>query len=869
METQHSHQSSHHHSTLHHPRFYHHHEARHAVDLHDPAYQDALEKTNVESKPKTDKYAREYAQEQGVEMSVYLDYIRNELENESNCLQMPMTILLLLSFCFLATSHLSQQQIYAVEESIEFDISENANFAFAHAMGHKGIIDVNSIADFWSWMRLGFLPLIVQSSWSYSEAYPAALGSFVLWNTSYSQDDLPSKWLFPGYQRAAPVQNDYLRYHKIIGGIRMMQEVVEPADESCIYSSQISPVFRDWFQKPCVPATLAELPPELHETEAFSGIQRVQWLLPELDTMEDMKGTVLDMEDGCHFAIASGAPLSSCGCDWCKKQDPVQPWIDEQTLRVETSFVVFNPVYGLYTYVGVNFFFNRGGAIYKFINVMSFWADETAKPILEQLPMWLADLFWVCANLYVMVTESKEIFGLIRVSKQRFYKTLWEDYFSVWNLIDWVSIIVAILIIQFYITMRLAIGDVTEQLIVMMQHSLNTPARAVAEEANNLFFDLVQSAAEAEKHFRRALSVYPMVVMLRLFKSFKAQKKLALVTDTMFKATQDLLHFAIVFMSIFVCMMVNSVLFFGQDVQEFSSLPRAIHSCFRAMFGDFDWDIMKEIGFLKAGIWFWLFMIVMYLILLNMLLAIIMDAYTNVAEQAKTADPLWKELQKMWRRKMETRRGERVKLNDVYAKFLEEFDGDEKAMLKCNTKVKPEDVCARMNRMPMKQALRTLGASVKRQWDKEEEESQIDEEGMKDVVKELLENVEKRTNIIMQDAEYVRHRLNYYDRLQVKGDPEYDFHFGGHQEGSTEETDLPSAIDAVSADIGNVFVQNMNQIESMQDSLEKQQENLHRLISDMQMMIDQQARCVKSMSDDMDSLGSPRKVLEDEPEAPL
>jgi hypothetical protein len=124
-------------------------------DFNDEAYVQALEQTKIEAKPKADKVVLD----QGVEMNVYLEFIKNELETEANCLQLPMTILLLLSFAFLATAHLGQKQIYAVEESIEFDITENANFAFAHAFGHKGLVDVNSIADFWSWMRLGFFPL--------------------------------------------------------------------------------------------------------------------------------------------------------------------------------------------------------------------------------------------------------------------------------------------------------------------------------------------------------------------------------------------------------------------------------------------------------------------------------------------------------------------------------------------------------------------------------------------------------------------------------------------------------------------------------------------------------------------------------------
>merc|ERR1719281_1502879 len=97
-----------------------------------------------------------------------------------------------------------------------------------------------------------------------------------------------------------------------------------------------------------------------------------------------------------------------------------------------------------------------------------------------------------------------------------------------------------------------------------------------------------------------------------------------------------MVHFFIVFGSVYFCMMVNSVLFFGQDIMEFSTFFRASHTCFLAMLGDWDWEAMQEIGYLKAQVWFWLFMLVMVLVLLNMLLAIIMEAYTT--EKTKAED---------------------------------------------------------------------------------------------------------------------------------------------------------------------------------------------------------------------------------------
>ena len=57
------------------------------------------------------------------------------------------------------------------------------------------------------------------------------------------------------------------------------------------------------------------------------------------------------------------------------------------------------------------------------------------------------------------------------------------------------------------------------------------------------FYEAVEAVCTEEKRFRLILCFYPMLLLLRLFKSFAAQPRLAVVTDTIKLASQDLLHF--------------------------------------------------------------------------------------------------------------------------------------------------------------------------------------------------------------------------------------------------------------------------------------------------------------------------------------
>merc|ERR1712196_50012 len=81
---------------------------------------------------------------------------------------------------------------------------------------------------------------------------------------------------------------------------------------------------------------------------------------------------------------------------------------------------------------------------------------------------------------------------------------------------------------------------------------------------------------------------------------------------------------------------------FGGELVHFNSFGASINSVFLCLNGDFGWysDLTEEVSPLAAGfpytifaIWFWSFMILVVMLLLNMLVAIIMDTYSNVMSE--------------------------------------------------------------------------------------------------------------------------------------------------------------------------------------------------------------------------------------------
>ena len=129
--------------------------------------------------------------------------------------------------------------------------------------------------------------------------------------------------------------------------------------------------------------------------------------------------------------------------------------------------------------------------------------------------------------------------------------------------------------------------------------------------------------------------------MLRLFKAFDAQPRLALVTRILESAAVDIAHFGIVFFTIFGTYAVMGTAVFGRDITEFSTLLRAFDYCFAIMMGEFDMNDLRRTGRIISGLSFWSYQMLMIVVMMNMLLALVMDTYSETKGRNTTSDTLF------------------------------------------------------------------------------------------------------------------------------------------------------------------------------------------------------------------------------------
>jgi len=131
------------------------------------------------------------------------------------------------------------------------------------------------------------------------------------------------------------------------------------------------------------------------------------------------------------------------------------------------------------------------------------------------------------------------------------------------------------------------------------------------------------------------------------------------------------------------------------------------------MNGDWDYDLLQEVGRVKASMWFWMFQIIVVLVLQNIMLAILMDAYNRVKCPPETPSVMF-QFKNQIRRAMQFRQGKRVRLNDIWDALKRDYlndGGSEEEMLTSAMRIYPKGVVKQVRNIHIEQATRTLTQS--------------------------------------------------------------------------------------------------------------------------------------------------------------
>jgi hypothetical protein len=294
-------------------------------------------------------------------------------------------------------------------------------------------------------------------------------------------------------------------------------------------------------------------------------------------------------------------------------------WLDAQTREITVSFATFNGEINVFSSVLFELEHAVGG---YFISKTP--RTHNVRAAVYEDELYGLEALWLFLVILNAITEFREMADAARENGGDCISYWKEDG---WNYVDWLQIILAVTVSLFFFSI---VYD-TSTLVTEYSQGIDAGISEL-EPLNEHLDDILRNMSL----YRGFALINLVVLLMRFFKAFRGQPRLAVITRTFVIAGVDISHFLLVYFSILFAFVASAVFLFGQHVNRYHDWAQACGWCFWSLTGEFFWQEVHEENPTMAIVWWWSFLLVMYLVLTNMLIAMILDAF-NTANQEQTS----------------------------------------------------------------------------------------------------------------------------------------------------------------------------------------------------------------------------------------
>ncbi|CAI5998388.1 unnamed protein product [Closterium sp. NIES-64] len=324
-------------------------------------------------------------------------------------------------------------------------------------------------------------------------------------------------------------------------------------------------------------------------------------------------------------------------------------YIDNGTRSVDVSFITFNGETLTFVLTTVRCTLNAGGSMAVTIKsqpaAMAMYdasAGNIARLVLEVV--YLVGLLWnVCGELQEMADRAAVDGSVL-------------SYFClVWNWVDMLSLALQLAAVVIWVVLWRYVDAFDMQPRYDIYYTLlEMPRYWAVPNPPTGFIGATQAFAELRNIINlRAVyfalqGINVFFMMIRLLKVMDFQPYLGVITRSLSLATPSLLHFFLLSFAVFFCFSMYGYLVFGGALEMFSTVLESMFSCFLLLLNDnssaFFFQRLESWDLIAAMLFFFMFIVFMVFILLNFLIAIIVDAFMSVKDSNIVATSITSDL---------------------------------------------------------------------------------------------------------------------------------------------------------------------------------------------------------------------------------
>lgn len=313
-------------------------------------------------------------------------------------------------------------------------------------------------------------------------------------------------------------------------------------------------------------------------------------------------------------------------------------WTDDATSVLQAHVALFNPEIKAFTHISLRFVLDSGGLVEKEVEVTPLSAN-----IYPSTWHVIVDILWLLLVAGFFFTTLQEVSD----RKGRCCRRCCGDF---WLFIDWLAIWSGIALIVFFILfiqglglLELQLGQLGEDGASVIPDNPNMTAAARASyddlaaitdrEFEGRLANIVESLEVAlliKSYHRVCMFWYVVLILIRFFKGFAGQPRIAMIGRTMSAAGSDIAHLAIILIVLFFNFALGGLVLFGVELKRFSTINMAVRSTMAVIFGRGEFAAMYHLAPVSASIWLFCLIVSVLFLGANMLIALIVDHYSEV-----------------------------------------------------------------------------------------------------------------------------------------------------------------------------------------------------------------------------------------------
>lgn len=347
----------------------------------------------------------------------------------------------------------------------------------------------------------------------------------------------------------------------------------------------------------------------------YNGTARnVTWYQYRWKTNQQLTGSGIDQRKWGHYNTYDGSGFAE---DISRNQTEAKEhfrqlrrdgFLNKQSRTLFVDFVVYNVNTDLYTVVTILFEMPEFGIVTPTLTIRTLQIFKYGVQTADAYAMMACEIIFTIFTFYFLMVEFMEI---ITSGCRTYFK-------DPWNVVDWIilgSVTIAI-------TVRfISLGFIED-----------TQSRITAGLDANNYIDVSVIGYWLERELQ-VLAIVALFVHWKIFRYAGDAPGISTMYRTLWVAGMDLVLAIVVatwFLYSFACMFW---MIFGVHLSQFKSVGVSMVSLMVMFFGEFTYSQFPTVNRFLGPLAFFLFFVVMGLIIINLFLAVVMDAYAMIKEE--------------------------------------------------------------------------------------------------------------------------------------------------------------------------------------------------------------------------------------------